>query len=212
MRHAAKDRPADELEHKSFQITEIKALDEGDEPGVFEAIVATWDDIDSYNDRMVQGAFTETLKNDGFPPIIWSHDRYVPPIGAALEATETDKGLYIKGRLLVAEDEDHAIARQVYAAMKAKGGDGRAPLRQFSFGYRVKEARYVVEDDIEIRELVAVQLFEVSPTLVGANPATELLAVKTDTTGAPAPAPHGPSWGEAAQQLIDASRRRAPLI
>jgi HK97 family phage prohead protease len=195
-----------EPETRTFGVVEFRVLGDADQPGTFEAIVAVFGNIDSYGDRMVSGAFTRTLKDRGFPAVVWSHDWYTPPVGASLEAREVDGkeadsiagraldiegGLYIKGRLLVdiANGEDHQIARQVWAAMSAKGGDGRPPLREFSFGFKTRKAQWV-QDDVEdlppdaqwtggeIRELLDVDLFEVGPCLIGANPATELLAAK----------------------------------
>lgn len=166
------------MEHKSFALTELKAIETDDEPGTFEAIVAVFNNVDHGGDRMIPGAFTRTLEERGLPPVVWSHMWDVPPIGVVKEAVETDEGLQIKGRLFVGKDEDHAIARQVYAAMRAQDGNGVAPLREFSFGYETRGSKTVEEDGEEIRELTDVELFEVGPTLVGMNPATRLIGAK----------------------------------
>lgn len=195
----------------SAPAVELRTLGDDEAPGTFEAIVAVFGNIDSYGDRMVAGSFTRTLKappeGRGYPPVVWTHDWLTPPIGPALEAREVsgdeadeiagkdlaiDGGLYIKGRLLVdlENGEDHAVARQVHAAMRTVGGDGRPPLREFSFGFRRVSAEWVEEDpdtlppDLqwtggEIRNLTDVDLYEVGPTLVGANDATALLGVKS---------------------------------
>ena len=99
---------------------------------------------------------------------------FEPPIGAALEAEEVEAGLRIVGQLNI---DDNARAREVYAAMKNLGGDGRPPLREFSFAFFVMESHWVTEEEQEIRELADLELIEVGPTLMGANPATELLDV-----------------------------------
>lgn len=166
------------MEHKSFALTELKAVADTDEPGTFEAVVAVFGNVDRGGDRILPGAFKRTLKERGLPPVVWSHNWDVPPIGVVQEAAETDEGLQIKGRLFVADDEDHAIARQVYAAMKAQDGNGAAPLREFSFGYETRGSNSVEEDGDEIRELTDLELFEVGPTLVGMNPDTRLVGAK----------------------------------
>jgi HK97 family phage prohead protease len=168
------------METKSFPVTEIKALPE-DEPGTFEAIVACFGNVDRGGDRMKKGSFARTLKDRGLPPIIWSHNWDIPPIGTVEEAVENNSGLRIKGRLFVGEDEDSPVARQVYTAMKAKDGNGMSPLREFSFGYEAVASKGEEVEGEEIRVLEDVELFEVGPTLVGLNPSTQLLAVKSAT-------------------------------
>lgn len=158
------------METKSFALTEVKAV--GDVPGEFEAIVSVFGNVDSYGDRMVKGAFTRTLNEKGLPPIVWSHEWSVAPIGIATSATETDEGLLIKGRLFVGPGEDHAVAKQVHVAMV------NGAIREFSFGYSTKASNDVVEDGATVREITDVELYEVGPTLVGANSATRLVGVK----------------------------------
>jgi len=169
------------VETKNFPTQEIKALpDEGE--GVFEAIVAVFGNVDRGGDRIKKGAFRRTLEERGLPPIIWSHMWDVPPIGTVTEAAENNEGLRIKGRLFVGEGDDHPIARQVYTAMKARDGNGVSPLREFSFGYEVRDSSEEKQDGEDVRVLKDVELFEIGPTLVGMNPATRLLAVKSAET------------------------------
>lgn len=159
------------MECKSFALTEVKALD-NDEPGSFEAVVSVFGNVDSYGDRMMKGAFARTLSEKGMPPVVWSHEWSTPPIGTVASAIETDEGLLVKGRLFTGPDEDHAVAKQVYAAMKA------GALREFSFGYSTKASNDVTEEGKTVREITDVDLFEVGPTLVGANDQTRLVGVK----------------------------------
>ena len=163
--------------------------DPAGQPGEFEALVAVFGNEDAGGDRIEKGAFARTLKERGLPPIVWSHEWGTPPIGVTTAAAETDEGLVLKGRLFVAPGEDHAVARQVYAAMKATDGNGASPLREFSFGYEARGYRMEAKDTGgETRVLTDVELLEAGPTLVGMNPATRLLSVKQDsaTTGSAA--------------------------
>lgn len=164
------------MEHKSFAVAEVKATD-GDVAGSFEAVVSVFGNVDSYGDRMVKGAFSRTLAEKGMPPVVWSHEWGIPPIGTVSEASETDEGLLIKGRLFVAPDEDHAVARQVYTAMKA------GALKEFSFGYFTTASKEVKENGETVREITDVDLFEVGPTLVAANDATRLVGIKAAKAG-----------------------------
>jgi HK97 family phage prohead protease len=162
------------LETKSFPVQDIKALGEGDPEGTFEAIVAVFGNVDSYGDRVLAGAFKESLAK-GFPAIVWSHQWREVPIGACLEAEETSEGLRIKGQLFI---DDNDRAREVYAAMKNVGGDGRAPLREFSFSYDIIDADWTVEDEEHIFELQKLDVIEVGPCLKGVNDETRLIGVK----------------------------------
>jgi HK97 family phage prohead protease len=159
------------MEHKSFAVRDFKALG-GDAPaGSFEAVVAVFGNVDAVGDRMVKGAFADSLSK-GMPPVVWSHDWDTPPIGTVDQAEETDEGLHVKGRLFVGPDEDHAVARQVHAAMRA------GALKEFSFGYKPVDYADVEEKGAKVRELRGVELYEVGPTLKGVNPATRLVGVK----------------------------------
>lgn len=162
------------MESKSFPITNVKALGDGDPDGTFEAIVAVFGNVDRYGDRVETGAFDESLKA-GFPPIVWSHQWGTPPIGVSLEAKAVTEGLYVKGQLFVAENE---LARQVYAAMKSVGGDGQPALKEFSFSYDIVEGGWVVEDEEEIYSLKKLAIIEVGPCLKGVNEETRLISVK----------------------------------
>lgn len=170
------------------EVVELKTLGSDEPAGTFEAIVAVFGNVDRGGDIVEPGAFKRTLSarnGRGLPPIVWSHNWDTPPIGVTTEAEETEKGLRIKGRLFVAEGEDSPVARQVYTAMKARDGRGKSPLREFSFGYQATEVGFKEVDGQEVRLIKHLDLFEVGPTLVGMNPATELVAVKTTTASPP---------------------------
>lgn len=139
------------------------------EPGQFEAIVSVFGNIDSYGDRMVKGAFERTLREKGPPPLYWNHAWEAGPIGETLEARELDEGLWIKGQLWT-DITDPLIARIHKGMMSVPPA-----VREFSFAFRTVSTQWITEDGIEIREILDVDLFEVGPVTVGANPATQLL-------------------------------------
>lgn len=174
------------METKQFAATQIKALEDADQPGTFEAIVSVFGNIDSYGDMVVKGAFKEFLKackTDGYPPVVWTHQWGTVPIGVTQEMSETDEGLYAKGRLFIdaGGGEDHEIARQVYTAMRAQDPYGKAALREFSFGYDLLEfVERKTEDDGYFWELQKLWVIEYGPCLKGANDSTRLVGVKSD--------------------------------
>lgn len=148
---------------------------EGTDEGVFEAIVAAYN-LDSVGDKISPGAFAETLaewKGRGDPiPVLWSHMSHDPEyhIGEVLEAEERPEGLWVKARI----DLDATKAAQVYKLLKGRR------VTQFSFAYDVEEGSWVDQKDGDgYYELRKLKLYEVGPTLIGANQATELLDVKS---------------------------------
>lgn len=148
---------------------------EGTDDGVFEAIVAAYN-TDSVGDRITPGAFAETLaewKGRGDPiPVLWSHMSHDPDyhIGEVLEAEERPEGLWVRARI----DLDAPKAAQVYRLLKGRR------VTQFSFAYDITEGSWVDQKDGEsYYELRRLKLYEVGPTLIGANQATELLDVKS---------------------------------
>lgn len=165
---------------------DIKAAgaQDGTGDGVFEAVVATYD-LDSYRDKILPGAFEETLaewKASGDPiPVLWSHNSHDPDchIGYVVEAEEREGvGLWVKAQL----DLDAAKAAQVYRLLKGRR------VRQFSFAFDVIEGGWVEQivdgKDESYFELRKLKLWEVGPCLVGVNQETELLDVKADQSPA----------------------------
>ncbi|MEU6768516.1 HK97 family phage prohead protease [Streptomyces sp. NPDC046853] len=152
---------------------------EGTDDGVFEAIVAAYN-VDSVGDKIMPGAFGDTLdqwKSSGNPiPVLWSHMSHDPDyhIGEVLEAEEREEGLWVKARI----DLDAPKAAQVYKLLKGRR------VTQFSFAYDIEDGGPGKADGegegadqpFELRKL---KLYEVGPTLIGANQATELLDVKS---------------------------------
>lgn len=158
---------------KAAPVASIKALDNADDPGTFEAIVSVFGNVDSDGEVVTAGAFTKTLAA-GPKPIVYSHDWMAVPIGQTIVAQERPEGLYVKGRLFVGPDEDHAKAREVYAAMRA------GALAEFSWGGKVTVETVRENDDGSITvELNEIDLVEYGPCLKGSNPATRLVAIKS---------------------------------
>lgn len=160
------------MKFKTTTVREFKALDDG--KGEFEAIVAVFGNVDLAGDRIVKGAFADSLKAweaKGRPiPVVFSHDwqNLDAHIGQVTDAKETDQGLYVKAQL----DMQDPAAAKVFRLMKA------GTLAEFSFAYDV------VEEKLQngANELLKLDVIEVGPTLKGMNPETQLVSVKSDGT------------------------------
>ena len=146
------------------QISLIEEKAEGDK-GIIEAYVSIFDNVDLGGDKIVKGAFAESLKKK-LPKGVWMHN-WDEPIAKTIEAKEDNKGLYIKGKLIMEVQK----AKEAYALMK------EGVIDEFSIGYRVLEDEW--EED-GTRKLKKLRLYEWSPVLAGMNPDTELVSVKEE--------------------------------
>lgn len=156
------------MKYKSAPLRGFKATDEG--KGEFEAVVAVFGNVDLAGDRIVKGAFSDSLKAweaKGRPiPVVFSHDwqNLDAHVGEVLKAEERTEGLWVQAQL----DMDDPAAAKVFRLMK------RGTLAEFSFAYDV------IEEKLQngANELLKLDVIEVGPTLKGMNPETQLLTVK----------------------------------
>ncbi len=148
----------------------LKTDTDGLGPGQFEGYASVFDVIDSIGDKVVKGAFAESLKSFGKDgagiPCYWQHNTADPEfnIGHTIAAFEDDHGLKVRVQL----DLDNPKAAYVHKLIK----EGR--VRQMSFAYEVEEGEKAGEAFL----IQKCKLFEVSVVPVGCNQETELLAVK----------------------------------
>ncbi len=159
--------------HKTFDLIETKT--DGD-AGSFTALASVFGNVDRVGDRMMKGSFSKTLekwRESGKPlPVILSHSWDDPHkyVGEAdpRAVMETDEGLLVQGKMYMDED----LGKKVYELMK------RGILTGWSFGYQVPKGGQQKTKD-GVNEVSEVELFEVGPTLVGANAEAQLQEIKS---------------------------------
>lgn len=159
--------------------------------GQFEGHGAIFGNVDRVGDIILPGAFKDTIPSFLESGIIaWQHDWKIP-IGKPTKAYEDAKGLFI-----VASISDTAAGRDARTLMK----DG--VVRKLSIGYDVIEAekltaanieRFVNPSTVEPRHLEMafmwgyalkkIELFEISPVSVPANPEADITGVKDGSGG-----------------------------
>ena len=165
----------EETYKKSFGSVQYKASPSDD--GIVEAIVSVFGNVDSYNERVMPGAFTESLANK-LPKGVWMHD-WMQPIARTIEAKELQPGdallpdsiknlggLWVKAQFNL----ETQIGKEAFSNIKA------GIIDEFSIGYSVKKWSY--DEDTNVWDLNQLDLYEWSPVLVGANRATALVSAK----------------------------------
>lgn len=154
----------------------IKAAGEADDlaEGQIRAYASVFDNVDVYGDIVQKGAFDRTLaewKDRGDTlPLLWGHNTSDPDynIGGIVKASEDDRGLLIEAEF----DMDNPKAAQVYRLCKGRR------VHDLSFAFDIQESSMETIDGEEVRLLKDLNLFECSIVPYGANPETEIVAVK----------------------------------
>jgi uncharacterized protein len=145
--------------------------------GAFEGYASLFGVIDLGRDRVVPGAFKESLARK--PPrtvkLLWQHDP-VHPLGVWEDICEDRLGLKVRGRLNLAV----AKAREVHALMRSGAVDG------LSIGFRTERARKDVATGV--RNLEKLDLWEVSIVTFPMLPGARVSAVKRLTRNPDPPA------------------------
>jgi HK97 family phage prohead protease len=159
------------LLHKQVA-AEITDTDQGTDQGEFTALAAAYS-TDRVNERIVKGAFHDTiLRWQGSArnvPLAWDHSRDARDIIGSISPSsmrETDEGLFVEASL---DLEDSEQAREAWRSVKAN----RVGL---SFGYLVEKDRRAKDG---VKELLALDLYEVTLTSSPANPDARILSAKS---------------------------------
>lgn len=148
---------------------EIKLV--GDDVGTIDGYGSVFGLLDRGGDIVERGAFKGTLtdwrRKKQLPPMLWQHDPY-NPIGVWTDITEDEKGLKVKGSLVM-DVPQAATARALIQAGAVKG---------LSIGYRsVKDE---VDRQTGARHLKQVDLWEISLVTFPMLPEAQIAGVKSD--------------------------------
>jgi uncharacterized protein len=140
--------------------------------GEFTAIAAVFGNVDRDGDRIVKGAFADSIEAwqsaGRSVPLHWNHSSDPDDIIGFVEPgsmVETDRGLVVDGQL---DLDDSDRARKAWRAMKTNSIG-------LSFGYLTRKQRKASDG---ANELLAIDLFEVSLTPAPANADTRILSMK----------------------------------
>lgn len=171
-RKSTRRRGMAKVQHKSVAATfEVKAANDDAPNGEVTALVSVFGNTDLVGDRVMPGAFEKSLKSISDAgksiPFVWSHQWSDPNayIGKVVKAEETEKGLVVTASLFATETAQHI------KTLLAEG-----VVTEFSFAYDIIDE---AKGKDGVNELLELHVLEVGPTLKGANPATELMNVRS---------------------------------
>jgi len=203
--------------HKTLQL-EIKSADAA--TGIIRAYVAGFGNIDRVGDIIIRGAFLKTIPQflaDGV--VLWNHDTNTP-IGKPLDAGEDEKGLWVEFQLILTIPK----AREIFDLMQA------GVIQKFSFGYDVLSRVWLTTENMSEyapkdatpsqiacamaygAALLEIELYEISPVSIPANPNTGIESIKelkTKELAALAPEPKGEPKPEEEDLSVAIARTRA---
>lgn len=143
-----------------------------EDDGTFTGYASVFHIIDSQNDTILKGAFAKTLKRRaGDIKMLWQH-KIDEPIGNFISLSEDKHGLFVKGKLML----DVQRAKEAYALLQS------GVINGLSIGYSVTDADY--NDEIGVRLIKEVDLFEISLVTFPANESATIISVKGDDIAA----------------------------
>lgn len=175
----------DKMEQKfvDFSMHEIKAGKDDDGSMTFSGYGAYFNNIDSYGDIIVPGAFKNAVnyakRTGDYPALMVQHgaDGYTP-VGIFTKMAEDENGLYVEGKLA-----DTERGREYYTLMRM---EPRPAIKGMSIGYFTKKAEYPSEENRKsfpkgcTRKILDVELVEISLVTVPANKKATITGVKSE--------------------------------
>ena len=160
------------LERRTITLKELRVIDETDSGGNaiegYASVFDSWSEElggeSPFREKVVKGAFEETIQQDDIRALFNHDPNYV--LGrnrsGTLELAEDEKGLRV--RIIPPATQ---WAKDLLVSIK------RGDITQMSFGFTVILDRWSYEDYMDVRELLKVKLYDVSPVTFPAYTQTE---------------------------------------
>ena len=187
------------IERRVFTVGELRIKDDDMAPmiaGHAAVFDSPSEDLGGFREVIAPGAFAETLKNADVRAL-FNHDPNAilgRSTAGTLRLGEDKAGLAIE-----IDPPDTQVARDLLTSMK------RGDVTQMSFGFRTVEDKWEIKDGHDLRTLIEVELFDVSPVTFPAYPdaavAVRGLQAFKDASAA-----------DAARVAMHARRRRLDLL
>ena len=144
--------------------------------GQFEGYASTFGNVDQGGDLIEPGAFRESVakaRAEGWGiPMLWQHDQR-EPIGVWRDIFEDDRGLFVRGQLILDGDP---VAQRAYGKLK------HGALGGLSIGYTIPKGGAAPDPyKAGVLRLKKIELREISLVTMPMNTEAKVTAVKTVT-------------------------------
>ena len=155
------------MHHKSCALHVNTLTDSGE----FEGYASIFNVVDSHADVVCKGAFKKSLMafshKTSIPKMLWQHQAtYV--VGVWTHMEENEKGLYVKGRLLL----DVEKGREAYVLLK------EGALEGLSIGFIPRTSYKGFFNNTAVTYLTELDLHEISLVTFASNPYSMVTDVK----------------------------------
>lgn len=157
----------------AYKALEMSVKDVDTKSGIVTGYYAAFDNIDSYGDMIIKGAFKKTIIErgpEGTKQIkhLWQHDSW-QPIGIPVVLKEDKQGLYFEAKF--SEIQQAQDCMKLYA---------EGILNEHSIGYRTIKEEFVDAGKQSYVKLLEVKLWEGSTVTWGANSSTPFTGFKSE--------------------------------
>jgi len=162
-----------EFERRCVVMKELRVIDVDEttnEPVIegYASVFDSWSEelggLDPFREKVCKGAFAQTIEEDDIRALFNHDPNYV-------------LGRNKSGTLQLQEDEKGLLVRitppKTQWAKDLMISIGRGDITQMSFGFTVELDRWSFENGVDVRELLKVRLFDVSPVTFPAYSETE---------------------------------------
>lgn len=156
------------MDRLSFDL-DVKLAGADAAEGTIEGYGSVFGLLDRGGDIMMPGAFKASLaewrRKKAMPPLLWQHDPW-KPLGVWTELQEDEKGLRVKGQLVL----------DVVAAKDARALIAAGAVKGLSIGYRCTD--HEIDRNTGARKLKKVDLWEISLVTFPMLPEAQISGVK----------------------------------
>lgn len=156
------------MKTKVYTATGLEVKQEG-EQGLVRAVFATLNVIDEDGDVTLPGAFGD----QAVKLAAWGHRWQELPVGRGRIFEEGEKAIF-DGQFFL----DTVAGREHFLTVK-----NLAELQEWSYGFKILERSEGEFEERQVQFLKRLQVYEVSPVMVGAGVETMTLAIKGDMKG-----------------------------
>lgn len=158
-----------------------------DELGIVETVFAVFGNLDLGNDIIHPGAFAKTFVERGHKVKLLDHhntDSVLRVLGKPLSFRELTADELPTDLLKEYPEATGGAWAQVQFNMKTQAGHDAfqhfraGDIDEWSFGYDAMDKDFATVDEVEVRNLRTIKLYELSPVIWGMNPATTTTSAK----------------------------------